>query len=148
LIALIYLGYARGVLALGRPGRYFREARRELQRLRAEGESPAVLRAGFTCVHRAFDRTLGEPLFAERLPEFFAGHTGYAPLRGEIEGFFQCSYTLFFGGKREKNPCLNSPYPSPLPEGEGARGGECQKYDLARLESLCVACLKVERNRP
>jgi mxaA protein len=125
LVSLAYLGYARGILGFGRQGRHFREARRELHRLRAGGPgSPAVLRAGFTCVHRAFDRTLGEPLFAERLPEFFDGRAGYAALRGEIEGFFRASYGLFFGD-------------GTAPEGFG----------LERLEALCLACLRVERNR-
>jgi len=124
LVSLAYLGYARGILALSRRGRHFREARRELHRLRAAGESLAVLRAGFTCLHRAFDRTLGEPLFAERLPEFFAGHAGYAGSRGEIEGFFRASYGLFFG--------------------DGAAAGD---YGIDRLEALCLACLRVERNR-
>lgn len=125
LVSLAYLGHARGFLALGRKGRHFREARRELHRLRAESESPAVLRAGFTCMHRAFDRTLGEALFAERLPDFFDAHTGYAGLRGEIEDFFRASYGLFFGD-----------------------GSVASNYGMGRLEALCLACLKAERSRP
>lgn len=125
LISLTYLGYVRGVVALGRRGWHFREARRELRRLRAESESSAVLRAGFTCVHRAFNLTLGEPLFAERLPVFFDGHAGYSGLRSEMEGFFNASYGLFFGD-----------------------GDAAANFGIDRLDALCLACLRVERNRP
>jgi mxaA protein len=140
LISLLYLGHRRGLFAFGRRGRHFRDARRTLRRLREGGEGPAALRAGFACMHRAFDRTLAEPLFAERLPEFFAGHAGYAGLRGEIEAFFRASYELFFGGEETG---LASPCHSP-----GRRSGLSPTYNLARLEALCLACLQVERNRP
>lgn len=125
LLALGYLGYARGFLDFGRRGRHFRDARRALHRLRGEPENPEVLRAGFTCVHRAFDRTLGAPLFAERLPEFFEAQAPYVGLREDIEDFFRASYGLFFGD-----------------------GAEAGGYGLDRLEALSLACLRVERNRP
>jgi mxaA protein len=124
LISLLYLGHRRGLFAFGRRGRHFRDARRTLRRLGEGGEDPAALRAGFACVHRAFDRTLAEPLFAERLPEFFAGHAGYAGLRGEIEAFFRASYELFFGGGDKS--CLKSPHPNPLPKGEGVREADAE----------------------
>jgi mxaA protein len=124
LLALAYLGYLHGLLGFGPRGRHFREARQALRRLEDSGNEAARLRAGFAVVHRAFDRTLEEPLFAERLPEFFAGHAGYTGLRGEIEAFFQASYALFFGD------------------------GAANDYGLDRLEALCRACLRIERNRP
>lgn len=125
LLALAYLGHLRGFWGWGRRGRHFREARRALRRLATGGGGEAaVLRAGFAVVHRAFDRTLEEPLFAERLPQFFADHAAYAGMRGEIEAFFQASYALFFG--------------------EGGVGN----YGWDRLENLCRACLRIERNRP
>lgn len=124
LAALLYLGQARGLWGLGQRGRYFREAGLALRRLNTDGDAPAALRTGFALVHRAFDQTLSEPLFAEQLPGFFASHAGYAGLREEIEAFFLASYALFFGG--------------------GAAPG----FGLARLEALCGACVRVERSRP
>jgi mxaA protein len=123
--ALLYLGYLRGMFDFGRRGRHFRDARRVLRRLMSAGEDPAALRTGFACVHRAFDRSLGEPLFAERLPDFFAAHTGYAGAREEIEAFFRASYGLFFGD-----------------------GAAPPAYGLDRLEALCLVCLRAERSRP
>jgi len=123
-LALAYLGHLRGFWGFGPRGRHFREARQALRRLGTGGDEAAALRAGFAAVHRAFDRTLEEPLFAERLPEFFAEHAVYAGVRGEIEAFFQASYALFFGD------------------------GTANDYGLGRLENLCRACLRIERNGP
>ena len=124
LLAWAYLGHLRGFWAFGPRGRHFREAGLALRHLESGGEEMAALRAGFAVVHRAFDRTLEEPLFAEHLPEFFAEHAVYAAVRGEIEAFFQASYALFFG--------------------DGTASG----YGLDRLEALCRDCLRIERNRP
>ncbi|CAL1238798.1 nonribosomal peptide synthetase MxaA [Candidatus Methylocalor cossyra] len=124
LVALVYLGHSQGLIGPPRRGRHFREADRTLARLQREGQGAAGLRAAFAVVHRAFDRTWGEPLFAAGLPAFFAGHGAYAALREEIEGFFRASYALFFGGE--------------TPPG----------YDIARLQALCRACLRAERSRP
>jgi mxaA protein len=124
LAALLYLGHLRGLFDFGRRGRHFREASLALRRLRGQGDGPEALRAGFACVHRAFDQTLGEPLFAERLPDFIAGRTGYEGLRREIEGFFRASYSLFFGN-----------------------GAPAEDFTLARLDRLCLACLRAERSR-
>lgn len=124
LSALLYLGHLRGLFDFGRHGGHFREASLALRRLRKQGDGPEALRAGFACVHRAFDQTLGEPLFAERLPDFIAGRTGYEGLRREIEGFFRASYSLFFGN-----------------------GTAAEDFTLARLDRLCLACLRAERSR-
>jgi mxaA protein len=124
LSALLYLGHLRGLFDFGRRGRHFREASLALRRLEREGDGPAALRAGFACVHRAFDRTLGEPLFAERLQECLANRPGYEGLRREIEGFFRASYSLFFGN-----------------------GAAAEDFTLARLDALCLACLRAERSR-
>lgn len=124
LIALLYMGHLRGLWGFGRRGRYFHEAERTLRRLGREGEEVTRVRAGFAAVHRAFDRTLDEPLFAERLPEFFADHADYAALREDIEAFFQASYALFFGN------------------------GAIQDYGVEQLAALCRACVRIERGRP
>lgn len=124
LASLLYLGHLHGRFDFGRRGKHFREASLTLRRLQRAGAGPAELRAGFACVHRAFDRTLGEPLFAERLPETLVGRAGYDGLRREIEDFFRASYSLFFGD-----------------------GALAEDFTLARLDSLCLACLRAERNR-
>jgi mxaA protein len=109
----------------GRRGRQFQAARRELARLRAAGHQTEALRAGFSAVHRAFDLTQDGPLFAERLPEFFAARPAYDDLRGEVEAFFQASYALFFG--------TGEPDPA---------------FGFDRLDRLCRACRQAERGRP
>jgi mxaA protein len=122
--SLAYLAHLRGILGFDRQGRHFREARRTLRRLKREHESQEIMKAGFATVHRAFDRSLGEPLFAERLPRFFSENACYAGLRSDIEGFFHASYQFFFGDT-----------------------GSETEYGIDRLDSLCAACLLAERSR-
>jgi mxaA protein len=127
LALLGYLGYARGLPLPGGRGRPFGDAARFLRRLEGRESSAAVRREAFGRVHGAFNLTVGEPVFADRLPDFFAAHPGYEPLRPDIEAFFAASYALFFGAE-----------PEPAAE----------SFGLARLETLCRACLRVERSRP
>jgi len=124
LAALAYLGHANGYLTLGRQGRHFRAARRELRALMGRPQGPDTVRAGFLLLHRAFERTLGRPLFAEELPCFFEQNPDYRELRGEIGDCFQASYRLFFGA-------------------DGTPGD----YGLERLDALALACLRLERQR-
>jgi len=122
LSALAYLAYSLGWLTLGQQGRYFAEAIRTLRRLESE-DLPAEQQreAAYTTVHQAFNQTLGFALFSEGLPDFFAGHSRYAPLKSEIEAFFTASYSAFFGE-------------------EPAHGG----FTLARLIGLCRECIRIE----
>lgn len=124
LAALAYLGHMNGYLTLGRQGRHFRAARRSLRALMRQPQGPDTVRAGFLLLHRAFERTLGSPLFAEDLPRFFEQNPDYRALRGEIGAWFQASYQLFFGT-------------------EGSPGD----YGLERLDALALACLRLERQR-
>lgn len=104
--------------------RHFHEAARCLRGMSRGASGPATARDAFHCVHQAFNRTLGEPLFAETLPDFFARMPRFSVVRDEIETFFAASYALFFGDPGSSNP---------------TEAG----FDLARLEALCVACDRV-----
>jgi mxaA protein len=116
--------YYAAWLPYGRRGRHFVAACRTLRLLQGRSADPAAVRAGFTCLHRAFDRTWGEPLFRERLPDFFRARPAYLPLRSEIEAFFQDSYEVFFGEEDSRSSA----------------------FDLPRLDRLAHACLRAERS--
>lgn len=122
LAAFAYWAHLQGFLTLGRKGRYYRAAHRGLRELMKSPPTPDNLRAGFLLLHRAFEQTLGKPLFAEDLPVFFERHPDYRSLRVEIESCFRASYLLFFG---------NAVSP--------------ESFDLARLSDLAFACLRLER---
>lgn len=124
LASLAYLGHVNGYLSLGRRGRHFRAARQGLRALMRQNRSLDTLRAGFLLTHRAFERTLGKPLFAEDLPRFYQQYPDYRALRSDIDAWFEASYRLFFGA--EASP---------------------EDYTLERLHALCCACLRRERQR-
>lgn len=128
--ALLVFAYFRGWLGRDPRGRSFRDAHRALRRLHASGAGEEVLRQAFSTVHRAFDRRLGEPLFAERLPEFFRENPQFNALAGEIEGFFAASYGLFFGAGDSAAP----------------KGQSAGPYGIDRLQALCLDCLLADRN--
>lgn len=133
--ALLYLAHLRGLLGVDARGRPFRDAHRTLCRLRRQGAKVDLRRQAFSTVHRAFDRSLGEPLFAEHLPEFFDRHPHYEGLRKEIESFFAASYGLFFGSTDDTEKAGVSASPSAAGE----------SFRPERLEALCLACLQAER---
>ncbi|WP_228720008.1 nonribosomal peptide synthetase MxaA [Methylococcus geothermalis] len=123
--ALVWWAYLSAWLPFGMRGRYFAEACRELRGLRGQGDGQEALRIGFSCLHQAFNRTLGEPLFIEGLDEFFRAHPAYDPLRNEIRDFFQTSYEVFFG-----------------------EGAPVPRFGLMRVEALARSCQLAERRRP
>lgn len=125
LAALLWLAYLRGLLPYWSKGRHYAVALRTLRRLARQPQDEAALRTGFTAVHRVFNQTLGQPLFAEQLDDFFLAQPRYAPLREDIEAFFAASYALFFGS-----------------------GAPLADYPLERLASLCRQCLQIERAGP
>jgi mxaA protein len=122
--ALAWWAYLSAWLPFGMRGRHFAEACRELRGLRRQEDGPEALRSGFSCLHQAFNRTLGEPLFIEGLDEFFRDHPAYDPLRHEIREFFQASYEVFFGD-----------------------GAPVPPLDLKRMEALARSCQLAERRR-
>ncbi|WP_232470643.1 MULTISPECIES: nonribosomal peptide synthetase MxaA [Methylococcus] len=123
--ALAWWAYLSAWLPFAWRGRHFAAAWRELRRLRRQEDSRGALESGFSCLHQAFNRTLGEPLFIEGLDAFFRGHPAYAPLRNEIRDFFRASYEVFFGEGAPRPP-----------------------FDLRRMEALARACQLAERRRP
>lgn len=127
--ALLVFAYLRGLIGVDPRGRAFRDAHRALQQLRRQGSGRDILKEGFSTVHRAFDRKLGAPLFAERLPEFFQTNPQFLGLTAEIEGFFAASYGLFFGAGDD-----------------ASRGQSPAPYGIDRLQALCLACLRAERD--
>ena len=129
--ALLAFAYFRGWLGRDPRGRAFRDAHQALRRLHYSGSGQEILRQAFTTVHRAFDSKLGEPLFAERLPEFLQTNPQFRGLATDIEEFFAASYDLFFGTgdiAAPKGPNAASP------------------YGIDRLKALSLACLNAERN--
>lgn len=124
LVSLAYLGHVNGYLTLGRRGRHFRAACKGVRALMRQNRRQDTLRAGFLLMHRAFERTLGKPLFAEDLPRFYQQYPEYRALRSDIEAWFEASYRLFFGA-----------------------GAPPEDYTLERLHALCCACLRRERQR-
>ncbi|CAI8746555.1 hypothetical protein [Methylococcus capsulatus] len=123
--ALAWWAYLSAWLPFVSRGRHFAEARRVLRDLRGLGDSREALRRGFSCLHQAFNRTSGEPLFIEGLDEFFRSHPAYDLLRDEIQDFFLASYEVFFG-----------------------EGAPAPSFDLARMEALARSCQLAERRRP
>lgn len=119
-----YLAYLRGAWKFVRRGLHFHAACRTLRQLARQADGPQRRRAACACVHAAFNRTFGEPLFAEGLAVFFQAYPEYAVLRAEIEGFFAESYARFFD-----------------------RDGVDGAYGPDRLEALCRECLRIERGR-
>ena len=82
-------------LAAGR--KPFAAASREVRRL-ARSRSETAHREAIRRMHRAFDETAGHALFATELPAFLRQHSRYAPLKPEIERFFEVSRGEFFAG--------------------------------------------------
>lgn len=119
-----YLAYLRGAWKFVRRGLHFHAACRTLRHLARQADGPERRRAACACVHAAFNRTFGEPLFAEGLADFFQAYPEYAVLRAEIEGFFAESYARFF-----------------------ERDAVAEQYGPDRLEALCRECLRIERGR-
>ncbi len=128
--ALLAFAYFRGWLGRDPRGRAFRDAHQALHRLRGSRAGEDVIRQAFSTVHRAFDLKLGEPLFAERLPEFLQTNPQFRGLATDIEEFFAASYGLFFGAGENAAPTDRNAAP----------------YGIDRLQALCLACLNAERN--
>lgn len=125
LAALLWLAWLCGLLPYWHKGRHYVAALRSLRRLARLPQDETALRAGYTAVHRAFNQTLGQPLFAEKLAEFFDGNSRYRPVRADMEAFFAASYRLFFGS-----------------------GAQPADFSLERLAALCRHCLQIERAKP
>ncbi|WAC26227.1 nonribosomal peptide synthetase MxaA [Ancylobacter sp. SL191] len=60
--------------------------------------SSSSYEAALQALHRAFDMTAGQGVFAEDLPGFFAGHAAFRVAEAEIRRLFEASRRAFFGG--------------------------------------------------
>ena len=76
--------------------RPFAEAGRELRHALRGSVDETALRESARALHRAFDRTFGQTLFAAEIDRFCALHQAFAPHRERMEGFFVWSRELFF----------------------------------------------------
>ena len=74
----------------------FAEAARELRHALKGRVDDDALRQAARALHRAFDRTFGQTLFAAEIDRFCAKHQAFAPHRERMERFFAWSRRLFF----------------------------------------------------
>jgi mxaA protein len=119
-LLLAYLAHVYvGLPWWGRRRRPFAQAWRELRSLPAR-PTQAQRRAALQQLHQALNRSAGEVVFEAGLADFVAAHPRFAPLRHDLERFFQHSHEEFFAG----------------------RGGEA---DVAWLRALGCACRDAER---
>ncbi|WP_119168462.1 nonribosomal peptide synthetase MxaA [Algihabitans albus] len=92
-------------------------AQRQVRRLaRVSGEVP--LRPMCLAVHRGLDGTFRRPLLGADLDVFLTGRPEFAPLREQLQRFFQLSAVLFFAAtdaRRQADPAIAVPETA-LPE--------------------------------
>jgi mxaA protein len=79
-----------------RKTRPFAEAGRELRHALRGSLDETALRESARALHRAFDRTFGQTLFAAEIDRFCALHQAFTPHRERMEDFFAWSRGLFF----------------------------------------------------
>lgn len=89
---------------------------------RGSGSTVPARQQAYRALHRALDRTAGEVLFEQGLPQFLARHPRYAPLVADLGEFFARSRAEFFG--------------EPPADGEEA---------VRWLRGLCRRCRDLER---
>ncbi len=94
LLVLALLGL--GEFTRHRRTRPFAGAAKTLRPILRSRQDADSLRQAARLLHRAFDQTFGETLFARELDRFCAAHPGFAPLRDRLNSFFALSGALFF----------------------------------------------------
>lgn len=102
----------------------FQQAYRSLKQRHNSTPSTDAYRDALIDVHRAFDQTAGQKLFADQLAEFFETNPRFAPLSASTETFFEISRQTFFGQSQDID--LND-------------------YPVKWLENLCRQFKKIER---
>lgn len=99
-IAVLLLGYLAHVYValpwLARRARPFGQAWDTVRSVGAHA-TPEQLRGAMQAVHHALNRTAGAVLFEHGVARFVDEHPVYAPLRADLEDFFDRSRALFFG---------------------------------------------------
>lgn len=112
-----YLGYLYGCYP-GMPRRtVFKRALRKLA-----GLSKTDMEQALTLVHQALNSLDGQPLFANRLSDFYRRNPQYLPINAQLLWFFNYSNRYFFSD-----------------------GMIVVAQDLQQLKDLCEHCRKIER---
>ncbi len=100
-VAVLLLGYLAHVYValpwLARRARPFGQAWGTVRGVGANA-TPEQLRSAMQAVHHALNRTAGTVLFENGVLRFIDEHPAFAPLRADLEDFFDRSRALFFGG--------------------------------------------------
>ncbi|MCK9620419.1 MAG: nonribosomal peptide synthetase MxaA [Methylobacter sp.] len=113
----VYLGYLYGCFP-GMPRRtVFKRALRKLA-----GLSKADMEQALTVVHQALNSLNGQPLFANRLSDFYRRNPQYLQINAQLLWFFTYSNRYFFSD-----------------------GMIVVAQDLQQLKDLCEQCRKIER---
>jgi len=112
-----YLGYLYGCF----PGLLRRTAFKRVLRKLA-GLSKADMAQALTLVHQALNNLNGQPLFSDRLHEFYRRNPPYRQISSQLSWFFNYSNRYFF-----------------------AAGMIVVQQDLQQLRDLCEQCRKIER---
>jgi mxaA protein len=92
-LALALLGLR--MFLKSRRSRPFAQACRRMDKTR-HNANPETLLHSARLLHRAFDQTFGETLFAGDIERFCLAHPTFAPLQDQLVKFFALSQTLFF----------------------------------------------------
>ncbi len=86
------------------------------------GLSKTDMEQALTIVHQALNNLNGQPLFADRLSDFYRCNPQYRPISAQLAWFFNYSNRYFFSG-----------------------GMVAVTQDFQQLKDLCECCRKIER---
>jgi hypothetical protein len=105
LVATAFLAWTSGWFGFpGNRSRPFANARRQLRYWpKADSESSEYHQA-LQAVHRAFNETANETVFATNLERFFESRPQFAPLGGKSRIFFELSRQVFFTRSGKLDP--------------------------------------------
>lgn len=95
----------------------------------ANNADNVLLQQATSNIHRAFNQTYGENLFAADIDRFLEKHPGFTGIRNEIIQFFQLSNLILF---RPSQPVKTNPI-------------ETNQFSIAALASFCEQCRHCER---
>lgn len=115
----VYLAGLYGLLPKSFKRRVFKSARKQLKSLSKDNMAQAL-----SAVHQAFNQLYAQPLFHNRLADFYAAYPEYQQLNPELDWFFNYSNRFFFS--QDMIPV---------------------EIDLEKLHSLCQAALDIERGK-
>lgn len=114
-----YLAGLYGVLPKPFKRTLFKPTLKQLKSLSKDNMAQAL-----STVHQAFNQLYAQPLFHNRLADFYADHPEYQQLSPELDWFFNYSNRFFF-----------------------SQGMIPVEIDLEKLQSLCQAALDIDRGK-